>query len=683
MSDRRDQTIDQAVLAVLLPTAEVEGGFRALVVRATSTGPVLLAAEHSVPDNGLSATLAEHSCARILVILPGGATLCPGIPLPTEDETSAISAAALQREMLIAQGIPSYRVAVASAQSIRTRAGRLALATTWLDDAKSLALAHRLATAIAPSRRAKRAAGPDVHVRYLAPAALAFAAVDLAAREADSPALALWVEEIAHADSGEEGLAASVTLAGGGLAASRSTRLSADGAESLSRLLRQFVAETATMAGWPDATTEAAASAIEAIPDGMHSTLHGVGFSIRRLLRVEGAPEDHGWWHDFGALAVAASIASAEPDTNAPKDGTIASLATLEPTAPRVKRSVFTTAIYALQNPRRAWQAAGAALLVVALAPMALAGARLLVLEQACGDPAAIRDRVIDAERRLAMYRDADKHAWSMSKLLADLSAVTPEAIEIEQVRLTQGGDLTVRGKAKPAGSSTGADAILAMERLMYASRVFDRVTKDWDPTDARGLTKFVLNATVARPSLIPPYPVEQDFAAKSMRERRYGPAEDDAATGTRADTVGATAGSATIADGAAGGETVVSGEPVKPSDLTPADGASSDDAGASSTRSSGSASGARERGLSGGSGADGVARRGAPVTRSSGSEDEIPPALTSAEVDAMTLSEAQAALPRYATARNINGVDDETKARLRADFDLLLAQIKKLKQAP
>ncbi len=682
MADRRDQTVDQAVLTVLLPSPHEDGGSRALVVRGTTTGPVFVTAEHAVGDDGLMALLAAHSCGRVLVVLPSGATLCPGIPLPTEDVASAVSAAALQREMMVAQGTPSYRVAVASAPSIRSRAGRFALATTWLDDAGSLRMAQRLASTIAPTGRTRRSAHADVAIRYLAPAALTLAAVEAAAREADSPALAVWVEDIADPEPGAGGLAASVTLAGGGLAASRTTRLVDDGAQSIGRVLRQFVAETATMAGWPDATTDAAASAIEAIPDGMHSTLHAIGFSVRRLLDLEGAPEDHAWWHDFGALAVAAHIALADPDGADPREGTIASLATLEPTAPRVKRRMLASAILSLQDPRRAWQTAVAALLVVALAPMALAGARLLVLEQACGDPTEIRERVVETERRLAMYRDADKHAWNMSKLLADLSAVTPEAIEVEQIRITQGGDLTVRGKAKPAGSASGAEAILAMERLMYASRVFDRVTKDWDPTDARGLTKFVLNATVARPSLIPPYPAEQDFAAKTMRDRRYGPAEDDVTAGAPAAT-GPAPGSPTGVDGASVGESVASGEPVKPSDLQPADAAGSGEATGSSGRSANAATGARERGLSGGSGADGVARRGAPVTRSSGTEDEIPPALTSAEVEAMTLSEAQAALPRYATARNVNGVDDETKARLRADFDLLLAQIKKLKQAP
>ena len=58
----------------------------------------------------------------------------------------------------------------------------------------------------------------------------------------------------------------------------------------------------------------------------------------------------------------------------------------------------------------------------------------------------------------------------------------------------------------------------------------------------------------------------------------------------------------------------------------------------------------------------------------------EIPPALSQADVDAMTRRDAQAALAAVSRARSIRDLDDATRARLRADFDML---IKRVRTAP
>ncbi|MDA0802361.1 MAG: hypothetical protein O2819_01190 [Planctomycetota bacterium] len=674
MADRTDLTIDPTCVAVIAgaPSADAEAiTVKLLVVRA---GAEVLHADGAASLDSLRATLAQWRCGRLVAILPSGSTLCPGIPLPTEDFASAVAAAALQREMLVAQGTPAHRIAVAAAQSIHSKAGRYGLATSWLPCDLVGSWARHLSAAIRPWKTSRRRADTSIRLSFVAPAALAFAAVDAAAAEASSPVVALWLEPTSTED-GEPALDASITVSGASLAACRTTRLELEEAGSIGSAVRRFVTETAAMAGWPDATTAAAAMASEAIPPGTLPTLHGIGFSVERLFGgdMSRVTVEVGWWESFGPMMVAARMASPSI-RGSDAAGTMASLATLQSEPPRERRGLIGRTILALQQPHRAWRVAVAAVLVMALAPMALEGARLVVLQSACGDEPALKKRVAGTQARLAMYRDADKHAWSMTKLLADLSAVTPDGIELRSIRVTHGGEVVLRGEAKPAGGSSGSEAILEMERLMYASHVFDKVRKDWDPADGRGITKFRLEAGVSRPSLMPDYPAAQDYAVKTMRERRYGPAED-AELGVG--TVGATTAASSASSSGGGEESPEASAPVTPSELVPPDANGATPGEPTRTASAGG----RERG--GGGAAEGVARRGAPVTRTGGGEDEIPQPLTDAQVEGMTYAEAQAALPLYATARNKKGIDDETKVRLRSDFDRLMDQLKKLKPPP
>lgn len=58
----------------------------------------------------------------------------------------------------------------------------------------------------------------------------------------------------------------------------------------------------------------------------------------------------------------------------------------------------------------------------------------------------------------------------------------------------------------------------------------------------------------------------------------------------------------------------------------------------------------------------------------------EVPPALSQSDVDAMSRREAQAALAAVSRARSIRDLDEATRTRLRADFDML---IKRVRTAP
>lgn len=70
--------------------------------------------------------------------------------------------------------------------------------------------------------------------------------------------------------------------------------------------------------------------------------------------------------------------------------------------------------------------------------------------------------------------------------------------------------------------------------------------------------------------------------------------------------------------------------------------------------------------------------RHGSGLGGSSDGPEPPPPPLTEAEINAMSKAEAQATLVTVAKARNRQDLDDEVKARLRKEFDLLIERCKK-----
>lgn len=670
MADRTEQTRDLQCLAVAIGDVTVGAPLRVLMVKLGEerSAPAMLEARESVDLADLRGVLDHHHCGRLLVILPAAATLAPGFPIATDEHRAAAAAAALQVETVVAQGEPAYRVAGAASVAIRTRAGLLGLTTTWMSESAVEAWAHSILKAVAPASRRKRAQRElAIDVTFVAPTALAFAAVDDSVRQAEAPAAALWVDR-ASAMEGEDSRTVAVVLGGVGSGAARTTRvdLSLDGGTASA--LGACVLETATMAQWPEQTALAASSAARRIHAPDNGGLYTIGFALPSIMPLEGAPAESEWWASYGPLVVAASMASVGSNEGAH------ALTTLRVAPPAVAGGKVAQLVATWQEPRNVWRATIAALLVLALAPMGFAGARLLLDQLACEDVDQLRAQVEQQERRLGMYNDADAHAWSMTKVMADLAATAPEAIEFRTIKLTNEGReglVAITGEAKTSGSASGADAILEMERLMRASKVFGRISKEWEAVDTRGLTKFSIHAFVTRPAYIPEYPIEQDFAARTMRERRYGPTPTQVASNA----------GATRAAGTDDSNDEAAGEPVRPSELTPPD-APEEGSEATARGGRGSAGSSSGRGSAGSGPAEGVARRGAAVTRTGGAEETVPPELTQAQVDAMTLPEVQDALPRYATARNIQGIDDDTKARLKRDWDMLLARTKALRDA-
>lgn len=470
------------------------------------------------------------------------------------------------------------------------------------------------------------------------------------------------------------------------------------------------VLESALRAGADaDAMRRLLASLREAIA---HASQGGFGCteSDRRALstRVEDAG-DAEWWHANG-LAIAIGLAWF---------GGLRPLLALRARPAGERPTRVGEFLNRIAEPAVASRLVVAALLALALAPPIVTGTRLLMLRWKVGDLAA-REQAIQAHRqRLALYGQLQQRAWPMGKLLGDLACVTPEGVDWDDINLQQDRNVTIRGSARPQDGLSGSEVILKMERQMRDSRIFDKVQKKWDAPDSKGSVAFTMSAAVLRPTLRPSYPIAQDFGRKTLAERRYGPEkpdepETDAPTGppdastlpetpSLANAGGdspAVAASDPPHDDAAPKPTapapkasgkrpspVVSNKPSsKSAPRTPAKpaGDSADGqqdqasaAGEDPAADAGSKAGRGAR-RAGAGGTPGLARRSERTPGSSDTEFKAPPPLSDADIAAMSREEALAAVSKVSEARQRVPTDDEeTRKRLKSEFDKLMAKIR------
>lgn len=425
--------------------------------------------------------------------------------------------------------------------------------------------------------------------------------------------------------------------------------------------------------------------------------------------RVTGAG-DESWWRGMGLVA-AAAIAWFGP---------MRALVSLRsrPAGERVTR--VGELLNRIAEPQLATRLVVAALITLALAPPVVTGARLLLLRWKVGDLAA-REQAIQAHRqRLAMYGELQRRSWPMGKLLGDLACVTPEGVDWDDINLSQDRNVTIRGSARPQDGMSGTEVILKMERQMRDSRIFDKVQKKWDAPDSKGSVGFTLSAAVVRPTLRPSYPIAQDFGRKTLAERRYGPEKPDqqepdapteppeastlpsepsladampAATEPPASTPAAAAEAPKhSAPAPTAGKKAPAALANKPSGKGGARAATKPqadkgDKGGEQTASApageepaadGAAKGGKGARRTTGSGSTGLARRSERTPGSSDVDFKPPPPLSDADIAAMTREEALAAVSKVSEARQrVPADDEETRKRLKSEFDKLMAKIR------
>ena len=379
-----------------------------------------------------------------------------------------------------------------------------------------------------------------------------------------------------------------------------------------------------------------------------------------------------------------------------------------------------------LGDPRSFVRAVVAVALLLVLAPPIFAGSRLLLLQWKVGDMESKERSLRSYEKQLNLYSDLSRRAWPMGKLLGDLASVTPEGVDWEDLTLSQDRNVSIRGLAKTQDGQSGTEVILILEKQMRDSHVFDKVTKRWDPPDAKGLVKFTLSASVVKPTLRPNFKEAQDFGRKSLSERRYGPTPATNPATTPSETYGNTVKKLGIAAGSSEdsssipkdipsidplneesathttpatstGLTVSAAKSSKPAtvaksahatstdsttppsatETTTKNVSESTDANANENSSEASNQKSKRGGRTTTTGGNNLPKRSERTPDSANVDTPIPPPLSDEALNAMTKEEALAAMGLVAKARQSAEVDDATKARLKEDFDKLKIYLK------
>lgn len=656
---------DPRVVAVVRPVA---GGFEAAAYRAEGRGVQRVAeARFDAADGRMPAWLAECRAARAAVALPGADVIVRSVQLPDADEDRLEGALRLNASTFVLGRTPSWRTACAMLPRGRGDGIRTGIVAEWPEDAAAPALPAGISDGTAVS---------------FAPTVAGLAAL---AGAAEGPVV--WVDAA-------QGVVSMCVPTSKGLLV-RTLRAGAVGEEIAPQEVTLAVGEACVHAGVPGPeipqviarTTDAARPALGG----------GLGFSPEDLAAfsalVRGVPgsDDAGWWREHG-LEVGLALAAC---------GTLAPLTALIADDPGAAPDRAAAILNRIAEPRTARRLLTAGLVAVLLGPLAIEGARLLLLRWKLPDLDAYVKAEDEDRRKQAMYRVLSRQGTTMTKTLSDLASCAPDGIEIEFINVAsaaRGQSVTVRGKARAAGSTPATEVMLEMERQLRETGAFEAIQRSSEAPDSRGYQEFTLNAVAVRPTYMVAFQEAQDFDRKSMRVRRYGPPPEDvdaAASGidaadaapkaakppeAEADAPAAPAKGA-VARGdrpsaAARPSATATAAADAPAAATPpatTEAAAPAEA-AAQPKDDGAAPAARPaRGSSGGR--SGLATRSNPGAANE--PEPLPPPLSDNEISRMSVEEARDMLTRVSRARGRADISEEDKARLKREFDKLLEQCK------
>ncbi len=569
----------------------------------------------------------------VLMLLPSVAVIARTLTLPAAAPDRLSMALRLQVENVLLGGTPRHRAGAGLLAAIDGQEDRRALLVEWPQSSGAPATPGGLPK--------------DLPVTY-APGIAALAALS------SGRGRSLLV------DFDRESGCIGIALQMGEAVAYRVVREDGSDEASWADAARRAVAETLLLAGVEDAD---AAQMLELVRsrfprDGSGLIAPGGPDASELSAMVAGTSADPEWWHQWGLL-VGAGIASS---------GELAPTVRLLAVEPRAIGGLLVRAIERCSEPKAAAALIAAAVATIALLPLGIAALRMAVLDWKLPDPQAYERLLQRADQQAAMYRDYQRFAWPMTKLLGDLASTTPEGIELESVSLAFGSPMTVSGAAKPQGAQSATDAILMMERQMRESGIFDRVVKNWEAPNAAGIVKFTITASVAQPVQVPDYPEVQDFAKRTLRDRRYG---------TDSSSVAASSSGAAPAapPPPPAGAPVVAinppGTPPRTPDATPAaPGTPGTDAGGSTTTASATDTRTR-RGF--GSAANDAATRGSSRPAGADEAASVPDPLSDQQIASMSKAEANEALARVSRARAQKNLDPAVEQRLKDEFYKLI----------
>ena len=618
-------------------------------------------------SNELSDRLTAASCGRVLVILPSSTTLVRTIHVPPGNLIQVESTIRVEADARLLGSAPDHRTGLAMIGRSGPHPTGLVVAWPEALDPGMAALTNDLEVTWVPEI-----------------ACLAFLA-------GDTP-----VEISAVLDQGGSTTAVIPTSNG---PVFRSSRGNPD--EDPETRLRPMVVETLLTEGLEPTLVEAE---LDRLLQGTSARL--IGESLLMETGAEGR--------------IAGMIAEPPPPADGRNacadrlllaalgvaDGSMSDLAKLRQFEFREKPGFIGAVSGRLSHGRTAVAIAFATILVLVFSPLAFAGVRLMVMRGKVADLKELEAQVLEVENLGKVYRELDKQAWSITKLLGDISNLMPKQIELISISLAHGEPLSVAGVAKRDGDLSGRDIVFMFDRELRESGLFADVgpLPSIEQPDGRGYTEFKITAELSNPlRQLRPRP-EDDYAVLTYRDRRYGPVDDDGflildpedrqaridallARGVSLDKpLPATKASvdpnssAVDASNSSSREDESSSTASRPprgadNDREIASSAGTEEAAEQETRSQSRGSTAsRSRGASPRSSGE------APASRNSirNKVIDIPEPLAPEEIDAMTVPEAKDRLGKVSRARQAAGIDDEQKARLKDEFNALMQRIRK-----
>lgn len=488
-------TRDPRVVAVIRATRD---GFELTSLRTSDGAVSMLAAHHfGTDDERVGKWIETQRAARAIVALPGADVIVRAVQLPPADEARLEGALQLNASAFVQGRTSDWRVASALLPRERGEGIRTGLVAEWPEDANRADMPQGLNE------------GPMVS---FAPAIAGLAAI---ASVTDAPLL--WV------DSANGVLSVCVPTTRGLLA--RVIRAGGNGEDIEIAEVAQAVGEACVHAGVPGAEIP---NTIERTVQAARGALSG-GFGcadadlgkLSALVRDCDEASDPQWWRTHG-LAVGIALAASGPAMP---------LTRLQWTDLSARPDRVGALINRISEPRTARRIMLVGILTLALAPLAVEGARLLLLRWKLPDlEGYVKAEELDRKKQ-AMYRVLGRQGASMTKTLSDIACSAPDGIEVEFINVAQsakGQAVTVRGKARAAGGLQGTEIMLQMEKQLRESGAFEQVLRNSEAPDTRGYQEFAINATAVRPTYTVAFPEAQDFARTSMRVRRYGPPPDD-----------------------------------------------------------------------------------------------------------------------------------------------------------
>ncbi len=570
----------------------------------------------------LAAWLAEQGASTLISVLPAARVVVRTCLLPNTDAVHLDQALALQAEAHVPADTPPHRQARAVLPMAAGETSRSGVLAWWPPGASERDL---------PGADPAAWTGPIAYV----PDVAALAAL-LNGRRPDGAIL--WFDR----DDGSVALA--ISHANGAIF--RAARV---GGARLAADVGRVIAETALSVGHrPEFTQDLAAAAQR----GVESVDRTAGLVAPpevlegAAARLRGSPTDPRWWRDY-AVAAGAILAAT---------GELAALARLQPEAPVERPSRIRRIVDSISTPRGAVTACLISGAVVLFSPLLFAGLRLLVLEMKLPDLMQAMTEARESEARLAVYGDLRTNGWPMTKLISDIACNTPEAIEIQQIRIRHGEPVSVSGRARPDDNGHSAQEVVTiMQDNLRQSKMFQEIHLNWGDPNNFGHYEFNLTARVNNPYRPHEYPRELDYGALPLWVRLYGPAPGAPAA--------VPASTPTGADPLTGGDEP---DPLEKPDRTP--------------RMHSTLEGPAM--VPGGD--PDVAFRSDPGDRADAGRTplsrDIPEPLTPEQIAAMGLAEAQEAYGHFSQAIQQARLDAGQRQRLWQDWKLLRERVRELK---